>query len=377
LTRVLEDGRVALESGLQAGGALNKRFFRLDPNSKDITVVFRWLVILVLLCFVFFSPGKYSPQKLGLLIGLISIFLLSNAWLSLMSSKTYEKLKVARIVLFIYIILISAIIYFIKGFETDLYLVYFLIIFVAAIQHGGLRRSWITGLVTAVLYMSLYLRNHSLDSLLSSYILLRIPFFFLVAVFSAYHSEQLGKEVARRKEAEEKSLRALEKYKSLVDAIPDIIFELDEGGKFIFISDAVREAGYSPAELLGKHFSTIIHPDEASQVSRKTILEIYKGKSTGDKGSPKLFDERRTGPRMTRNLILKLLLGPSSSSGEPFIYVEMHSSGKWGIDKATGQKTLQGNFGIIRDIKVPVIKKRPTIEHKAKADQPIKHYPEM
>ena len=356
---------------------MERRLFKRDPNSKDITVVFRWLVILVLLCFVFFSPGKYSPQQLGLLIGLISIFLLSNVGLSLMSNRAYEKLKVTRFVLFIDIILISAIIYFIKGFETDLYLVYFLIIFVAAMQHGGLRRSWITGLVTAVLYLSLYLRNHSLESLLSSYVLLRIPFFFLVAVFSAYHSEQLGKEVARRKEAEEKSLQALEKYKTLVDAIPDIIFELDEEGKFAFISDAVREAGYGPAQLLGKHFSTILHPDEASQVSRKSILELYQGRSTGDQGSPKLFDERRTGPRMTRNLILKLLVGPSSSSQEPFIYVEMHSSGKWGIDKVTGQKTLQGNFGIIRDIKVPVIKKRPAIVLKATAGQVIKHYPEM
>jgi len=330
--------------------ALAKRFFRLDPDSKDITVVFRWLVILVLLCFLFFSPEKYSPQKFGLLMGLILTFVLSNAALSILKERTFDKFQINRIILFVDIILISAIMYFIEGFETDLYLVYFLIIFVAAIQHGGIRRSWITGLVTAVLYLGLYLRNNSLESLLNSYVLLRIPFFFLVAVFSAYHSEQLRKEVSRRKEAEEKSGEVLQQYKTLVDTIPDIIFELNQEGRFTFISEAVRGAGYSPAELLGKHFSEIVHPDDFAQVNRQTVLELYKGLTTGDEGAPKLFDERRTKGRMTRNLLLKLMLGAAAGGREPFIYVEMHSSGKWGIDEATGQKTLLGSIGIIRDV---------------------------
>jgi len=335
---------------------LASKFFRLGQNSKDITAVFRWLVILVLLCFVLFSPEKFPAQKFTLLLGLIFIFIVSNVYLYFIKDQAFEKYKVGRVLLFVDILLITAILYFIRGFETDLYLVYFLIIFVAAMQHGGLRRSWITGLVTAVLYVGLYLRNNPLESLLSSYVLLRIPFFFLVSVFSAYHSEQLGKEMTRRQEAEAESQQLLQQYKALVEAIPDIIFELDGEGNFTFISEAVWEAGYSPSELLGKPFSTIIHPKEARQVSRKVILEHYQGRATGSQGSPKLFDERRTGPRMTRNLIIKMRLGPYASGLEPFIYVEMHSSGKWGIDKATGQKALLGSFGIIRDLKVPLVR---------------------
>jgi signal transduction histidine kinase len=329
---------------------LAKRFFRLDPNSKDITVVFRWLVILVLLCFLFFSPEKYSAQKFNLLMGLIMGYALSNAAISFLSDRTFKKYKLNRIILFVDILLISAIMYFIKGFETDLYLVYFLIIFVAAMQGGGFRRSWVIGLVTAVLYLGLYLRNNSLESLVSSYILLRIPFFFLVAVFSAYHSEQLREETSRRKEAEEKSSLVLQQYKALVDTIPDIMFEIDQHGRFTFLSEAIRLAGYRPEALLGKHFSEIIHADDISKISRLTVLELYKGKITGDRGSPKLFDERRTGLRMTKCLVLKLAPGPAAGRREPFIYVEMHSSGKWGIDEATRQKTLLGSIGIIRDV---------------------------
>ena len=343
---------------------MTKRFFRLDPNSKDITVVFRWLVILVLLCFLFFSPEKYSPQKFGLLMGLILAYALSNGGLSFLSDKVFQKLKLNRIILFVDIFLISAIMYFIKGFETDLYLVYFLIIFVAAMQVGGLRRSWVIGLVTAILYMGLYLRNNSFDSLLSSYILLRIPFFFLVAVFSAYHSEQLRKETTRRKEAEEESLQVLQQYKTLVDTIPDIIFEIDQDGKFTFLSEAVRTAGYTPQALLGKHFSEIVHPDDFPQVSRKTVLELYKSRTTGDQEAPpKLFDEMRTGSRMTRSLVLKLRLGASAAGRGPFIYVEMHSSGKWGMDEATGRKALLGSIGIIRDVTESTLNKK-AIEQK-------------
>jgi two-component system NtrC family sensor kinase len=101
---------------------------------------------------------------------------------------------------------------------------------------------------------------------------------------------------------------------------------------------------------LGKHFSEIVHPDDLPQVSRKTVLELYKDKMTGDREAPKLFDERRTGSRMTRSLVLKLVLGASAAGREPFIYVEMHSSGKWGVDEATGKKVLSGSIGIIRDV---------------------------
>jgi len=336
----------------------NKAFFRLAPHSKDIIVVFRWLVILVLACFAVFSPEKYSPGRFALILGLIFVYFLSNLVLSFMKQKAFQKMRIDGALFFADILLIAAIMYFIRGFETDLYLVFFLIIFVAAMQHGGMRRSWITGLVTAALYVGLYLRNNSLESLLDSYVLLRVPFFFLVAVFSAYHSDQLGREVVRRKEAEEKSALLLEKYKTLVNTIPDIIFELDKEGRFTFISDAVRGAGYSPEDLLGKHFSVILHPDELKRVSRHEMLGILQGKKTGELDSPKLFDERRTGGRMTRNLVIKMLLGPSAVGGEPHIFVEMHSSGKWGLDKATGKKSLLGSFGIIRDMKVPEIRSR-------------------
>jgi PAS domain S-box-containing protein len=333
--------------------ARSKRFFSLDPDSKDITVVFRWLVILLLLSFIFFSPTEYSPRTFRLLLALIGVYIVSNAWISFLKEETVARFKINRAVLFVDIILISVIMYFIKGFETDLYLVYFLVIFVAAMQHGGIKRSWVTGLLAAGLYLGLYLRNNSLDSILSSYILLRIPFFFLVAVFSTYHSDRLRSEVSKRRQAEEASEQLFRQYKTLVDTIPDIIFELDAEGRFSFVSEGVREAGYDPRELIGRHFTVFLHPEETGSFSREVVLERFRGKVTGDENAPKLFDERRTKNRMTRNLTLRLRVrkgSPGERTGDSYIYAEMHSSGKWDLDPATGRPRLAGSIGIIRDV---------------------------
>ena len=155
-------------SGRKPRSEASDSFFKLAPHGKDIIVVFRWLVILVLACFAFFSPETYSPGRFALILGLIFVYCLSNLILSFMKEAAFRKMRIGGALFLADILLIAAIMYFIRGFETDLYLVFFLIIFVAAMQHGGMRRCWITGLVTAALYVGLYRRNNYLDSLLDS-----------------------------------------------------------------------------------------------------------------------------------------------------------------------------------------------------------------
>ena len=161
----------------------------------------------------------------------------------------------------------------------------------------------------------------------------------------------------------------VEQYTTLIQTIPDIIYELDANGRFTFLSDAVRHLGYEPQELVGDHFSRIVHPDDIVAVSRAAILPKYKGKTTGDAGAPKLFDERRSGDRGTRNLQVRLVpkdaptdyvygeLHSSARWGRKARgdeagcwYAEVHSSGKWGQAARQGDKQFLGSIGIIRDI---------------------------
>ncbi|NLE01484.1 MAG: PAS domain S-box protein [Fibrobacter sp.] len=87
-----------------------------------------------------------------------------------------------------------------------------------------------------------------------------------------------------------------------------IIYTLDLNGYFTYINNAVESIlHFKPDELMGKHFSVIMPPDEFERVSRDNILPKLEGRQTGAHKAPKLFDERRTGERRTRSLEVKLI----------------------------------------------------------------------
>jgi two-component sensor histidine kinase len=141
-------------------------------------------------------------------------------------------------------------------------------------------------------------------------------------------------------------------YLNLLQAIPDIVYTLDSDGRFVYLNDAVRSIGYEPAKLIGRHFSEIVHPDDMTRVSRNEVVPALAGTATGDAGSPKLFDERRSGNRMTRNLELRLKFGDLTDAyrlGSVTAYGEISSSG-FALPEFEGRAL--GTVGIIRDITV-------------------------
>ena len=148
-------------------------------------------------------------------------------------------------------------------------------------------------------------------------------------------------------------LRISEKqYMNLVQALPDIIYVLDTDGHFTFINNAVRSLGWEPVELIGKHFSSLLYSDDLSKVSRQSILPSLRGRVTGNDRAPKLFDERRTGSRMTRGLRMKLKRKPSvggSIDVSLIAYGEISAIGYTGF-QGTSMSEL-GTAGIIREEK--------------------------
>ena len=83
-----------------------------------------------------------------------------------------------------------------------------------------------------------------------------------------------------------------EEYHSLIQQLPDIIYKINKNGYFTFLNNSISILGYNPQDLVGKHFSTILHKDYIDRVSRDKVLPKYKKKKTGDLNAPKLFDER-------------------------------------------------------------------------------------
>ena len=142
-----------------------------------------------------------------------------------------------------------------------------------------------------------------------------------------------------------------EGYKTIIKLLPDIFYRIDSNGVFTYINDSVAVIGYGPDELLGRHYSTILHPEDRDRVQREKMLELYRGKKTTREETPKFFDERRTGMRATRNLEVRLVAknwNGASSSG--VVYGRIISVGVYEGVEATDGKTFLGTLGMIRDI---------------------------
>jgi signal transduction histidine kinase len=116
--------------------------------------------------------------------------------------------------------------------------------------------------------------------------------------------------------------------------------------------------GYEPEEIIGKHFSMILHPDNVKSFSRSVVLQKYANKVTGNEKSPNFFDERRTKDRVTRNLEIRLMPksnggGESNTTGieDPITsFCEVTATGDYDTNVSINDKKLCGTLGIIRNI---------------------------
>ena len=108
-------------------------------------------------------------------------------------------------------------------------------------------------------------------------------------------------------------------YRDLIQQLPDIVYKINSRGEFIYINDSVERLGYKAQELIGKHFSTIFHLEDIPSIQHSGAVEKIR-KSKERKKEVKLFDERRTGKRITKNLrstrIQEGLKPKSTSQGE-------------------------------------------------------------
>jgi PAS domain S-box-containing protein len=77
-------------------------------------------------------------------------------------------------------------------------------------------------------------------------------------------------DITQRKQSEEALRASEEKYRSLIDHIPDVVWTADSNRDLIYISgNAVKVLGYSSEELLGGHlWLNRIHPEDAARVGQ-------------------------------------------------------------------------------------------------------------
>jgi len=149
-----------------------------------------------------------------------------------------------------------------------------------------------------------------------------------------------------------------ERYRSLVSTIPDIVYRIDADGRFTYLNEAVNSLGYTQEDLLGAHFSKIVLPADMESVARELVLPRFSNRRTAPEETPKLFDERRSGKRITVGLEVRLVprgggrtVPAERYAGRPDVMiVEISSSGIYSIDREGNGTVLLGTVGVIRDI---------------------------
>jgi PAS domain S-box-containing protein len=182
-------------------------------DQKQIVLIFRWLLILVVVALMFSrEEGVASPGKSILLT---VFFVITNLALSFVPRRFFGELILTGPMLVVDSGFVTAAIYVSGNLSGDLYLLYFLTIFLAALSRD-VKISVLSSVVVILFYGGISSWQIGSNQFLTTYFLVRIPFFLLSAVFSGFLASQVR---VKEKQAEEFSLFNIRLRKDLDEAL--------------------------------------------------------------------------------------------------------------------------------------------------------------
>lgn len=119
-----------------------------------------------------------------------------------------------------------------------------------------------------------------------------------------------------------------DRHGRLIETLTDVLYELDSEGRFVYLSPGVvKMLGYSPEELVGAPYSTVIAPDQLDRARHR-------------------FDDRRTGERASRSVEIELVPKALPNRLEVSrIKAEISANGLY-----NSQRRHLGTFGLLRDV---------------------------
>lgn len=82
---------------------------------------------------------------------------------------------------------------------------------------------------------------------------------------------------AKHRQIQEALHEMQQRYASLVENIPDVVYSLDEEGNILTMNQAARNFGYDPSELVGRPMVDLIHPLDRHRVVQSYCEVVAKG----------------------------------------------------------------------------------------------------
>lgn len=188
-------------------------------SRKGIVLALQWLLVGVVAAWggtsgawrtapvVFWSlVGLFTLGNLGLMRLSVPYFYQPTHWMHLFVADT---------------VFVGAAIYCMRGFDSELYLPYFMIILTAALTRS-LTRGILIALLVSVIYVVLMWLEGDRNSLFDPDVLIRLPFFFVIALFTGY----LAQSARLQEEALDASGRLADQVQSLQQLAAGIAHEV-------------------------------------------------------------------------------------------------------------------------------------------------------
>jgi PAS domain S-box-containing protein len=85
----------------------------------------------------------------------------------------------------------------------------------------------------------------------------------------------IGRDITKRKRAEETLRQSEEKYRTLVENMNEVVFEIDCNGTMLYVSPSIRGVtGYTPDEYIDRNIAEFVHPEDLPR--NISVLKRYQ-----------------------------------------------------------------------------------------------------